>query len=72
MQSWRQGTKKQYDTYINQWVEFCCEREITYHAPPMKDTLEFLLQLYNKGLGYSTLNTARSALSNIITERELL
>ena len=36
----------------------------------MKDTLEFLMQLYNKGLSYSTLNTARSALSNVITEGE--
>ena len=34
----------------------------------MKDTLEFLMQLYNKGHSYSTLNTARSALSNVITE----
>ena len=36
----------------------------------MKDTLQFLMMLVNKGLSYSTVNTARSALSNIITEGE--
>ncbi len=36
----------------------------------MKDTVQFLMTLVNKGLSYSTINTARSALSNIITEGE--
>ncbi len=36
----------------------------------MKYTLQFLMTLVNKGLSYSTINTARSALSNIITEDE--
>ena len=70
MESWRKGTKKQYSTYINQWVEFCSQRQISHNSPEMKDTLQFLMMLVNKGLSYSTVNTARSALSNIITERE--
>ena len=37
-----------------------------YLAPSLNDTLNSLLTLYNKGLSYSTLNTARSALSTII------
>jgi integrase len=36
----------------------------------MKDSLQFLMTLVNKGLSYSTINTAQSALSNIITEGE--
>ena len=71
MESWRKGTKKQYSTYINQWVEFCNHRQISHNSPEMKDTLQFLMMLVNKGLSYSTVNTARSALSNI-TEGEFV
>ena len=34
--------------------------------PPVKDVLEILQDLYERGLGYSCLNTARSALSSFI------
>ena len=37
-----------------------------YLAPSLNDALNFLLTLYNKGLSYSSLNTARSALSTIV------
>lgn len=34
--------------------------------PPVRDLLEFLQELYERGLGYSCLNAARSALSSFI------
>ena len=34
--------------------------------PPVTDVLEFLQELYARGLGYSCLNTARSALFSFI------
>ena len=34
--------------------------------PPVKDVLEFLQELYERGLGYSCLNTAGSALSSFM------
>ena len=34
--------------------------------PPVKDVLEFVQELYERSLGYSCLNTARSALSPFI------
>ena len=70
MQSWRPGTKKQYETYLKQWLEFCNQRQITYHSPSMRDALGFLMALHNKGLSYSTIGTARSALSNVIVSGE--
>ena len=70
MQSWRAGTKKQYETYLRQWLEFCNQRQITYHSPSMRDALGFLMALHNKGLSYSTIGTARSALSNVIVSGE--
>ena len=68
MRSWRPTTRKQYSTYINQWLEFCREQQITYHSPSMKQALDFLMRLRNKGFAYSTINTAQSSLSNIFTE----
>ena len=65
MSSWRSGTQKQYKTYLEKWLLFCREREVDYCSPPISDAVEFLMGLYAQGLGYSTLNTARSALSFI-------
>lgn len=67
MASWRKGTKKQYATYVKKWMAFCRERKINCYSPPLSDALQFLLGLFNQGLSYSTLNTARSALSTIVT-----
>lgn len=47
-------------------MAFCSERQVDYLAPKLNDALNFLLTLYNKGLSYSTLNTARSAISTIV------
>ena len=30
MASWRSGTQKQYQTYLNKWMAFCGERKIAY------------------------------------------
>ena len=66
MASWRSGTQKQYQTYLNKWMAFCGERKIAYYSPPLNEALHFLVRLFNQGLSYSALNTARSALSAII------
>lgn len=66
MSSWRRGTKTQYATYITKWLAFCSERKIDCYSPPLSEALQFLMRLFNQGLSYSTLNTARSALSTII------
>jgi hypothetical protein len=60
MASWRSGTRKQYSTYMQQWME------TDYLHPTVKVVLEFLTNLYEKGLSYSTVNTARSALSSLV------
>ena len=36
----------------------------------MRDALGFLRALHNEGLSYSTIGTARSALSNVIVSEE--
>ena len=67
MGSWRTSTKKQYHTYINKWLDFCCQRQIDPHKPGLTVALQFLHTLYDNELSYSAINTARSALSTILT-----
>lgn len=66
MQSWSDSTHKQYQTYIAQWLEFCSGRESNPYDPPIGTVLDFLVTLQEKGLKYSTLNTARSAVSAVV------
>ena len=66
MASWRPGTKKQYSTYLNKWLEFCSKRKIDYSSPKISEAVEFLMTLHSQGLSYSSINTARSALSSIL------
>ncbi|KXJ09019.1 Transposon Tf2-6 polyprotein [Exaiptasia diaphana] len=70
MASWRNGTQKQYKTYIQKWINFCSERQTDCYSPQINEALEFLAMLYATGLSYSTLNTARSALSSILQVKD--
>ena len=65
LQSWSDGTQKQYKLYIKQWINFCCERQADPYNPPLTTVLDFLVNLHEKGLSYTTINTARSAISAI-------
>ena len=63
--SWRSGTKKQYKVYLNSWISFCKRKNFSPLAPKLSQVLEFLTTLFDSGLGYSGMNTARSALSAV-------
>lgn len=66
MASWRKGTTKQYKVYLDRWQQFCHEREIDVFQPDIGQGVEFLVSLFTSGLGYSAVNTARSALFSTI------
>ena len=66
LQSWREGTQKQYRTYLQKWTKFCSRRGVNTIQPSISEVLDFLTELFNGGLGYSGLNTARCALSSVI------
>ena len=71
MASWRKSTRKQYATYLSRWVTYCKNKQLNKqldvtHAT-INDGLDFLTLLYKHGVGYSAINTARSALSSAIT-----
>ena len=59
---------EQYITYLNNCVDYCSEHNYSLLQPPVHAVLDFLLHLFNsRNLGYSAINTARSALSTFIT-----
>ena len=66
-ESWRSGTRKQYATYLQKWKRYCSSRGVDPICPSVEDGINFLAELYNSGIGYSAINTARSAVSSIVT-----
>ena len=65
--SWRSGTTKQYKSYLDRWKSYCTDHKIDMFNPGLENSTEFLTQLFNSGIGYSAINTARRALSSTIT-----
>ena len=67
MASWRKSTRKQYATYLSRWVTYCKNKQLDVTHATINDGLDFLTLLYKHRVGYSAINTARSALSSAIT-----
>ena len=61
MQSWSSGTRQQYGSYIRKWSQFTNRESIDPLCPQEAQLIKFLQCLFNEGLGYSTINTAKSA-----------
>ena len=67
MSSWRAATKKQYSAYLEKWMDFCGKGKVDKYSPTINQALLFLKLLQDKGLSYSAINTARSALSTVVS-----
>ena len=65
LKSWRTSTKKQYNTYLTKWFNFCSTK-INPIQPNINNILKFLSNLYDNGLQYRSLGTARSAISVLL------
>ena len=63
--SWREGTTAQYQFHLRKWIEFCKEKNCSVLSPDLPVVLDFLSMLHERGLFYSTANTARSMLSSV-------
>ena len=64
--SWRQGTEKRYYGHIKRFVDFCHKRQADPLCATTETGIEFLTEYFNTGVGYSAVNSARSALSSLI------
>lgn len=67
MHSWRDPTKRQYWSYIQKWLHLCVEKHVNPMSPSVSVVLDYLAGHFHAGIGYSGLNTARSALSSFVT-----
>ena len=70
MCSWREKTKTQYAVYHRKWQTYCVLKQIDQLSPDLNDVLSFLVNLFDLGLRYSGLNSARSALSCVLPDFE--
>ena len=66
MASWRTGTKVQYQTYLSKWMKWCTNKGCSPLNTSIATAIDFLASLYDLGYSYSSLNTARSALSSLL------
>ena len=64
------SSKKQYLASIRQWGRFCVIRKIHPRRASVLDGLNFLQYLFNLSVSYSSINTARSALSFILPRND--
>ena len=65
--SWRSSTRKQYGTYLQKWLSFCSAEQIDQFNPSINCVVKFLNKLLQDGLGYSAINTAKSAISSAVS-----
>ena len=65
--SWTNSTSKQYNSYLLRWKAFCDRKQILSENAGVLEGMAFLMHLRNQNLRYSAINTARSALSSILT-----
>ena len=71
LQSWHQSSQKQCDGHIRKWrtgCSFCSQRQVDQIHPTVGVAVEFLTRLYKNGLSCSSINSERSALSEILNQ----
>ena len=64
--SWRQRTEENYNGHIKRFVDFCHKWQADPLCATTETGIEFLTKYFNTGVGYSAVNSARSALSSLI------
>ena len=65
-ESWRPGTRVQYDSLLWGWTRFCSSRQVNPMSPTIYDTLAYLTSMFERGLPYHTISAAKSVLSGVL------
>lgn len=63
----RSSTQKQYSVYINKFLHYCQNTNITLASITEITIINFLQTLYDNGCGYSVINTANSAICYVLS-----
>lgn len=66
MASYSKNTISQYNCSLRSWWEFCQINNYNFFAATPPQVLSFLTKAFEKGGGYNTINTHRSALSILL------
>ena len=61
--SWKPGTEKQYQSTWKQFFNWCSQRSCDPFSCSLNIILDYLVDLFYKGLEYRTINSHRSAIS---------
>ena len=61
--SWRSSTESAYASAWRQWSSWCAERNLHPISAPVSGILDFLLEQFDAGKQYRTINTVRSVIS---------
>ena len=61
--SWKPGTEKQYQSAWKQFFSWCSQRSCDPFSCPLNIILDYLVDLFYKGLEYRIINSHRSAIS---------
>ena len=51
--AWTAGTRKQCEGYLGRWRQYCGQQNINPFSPTVEEGINFLAELFEKGLGYS-------------------
>ena len=66
MSPWKDPTKDKHNIYLKKWIEYCSQNSINPFNATTYDGLSFLTSMFQLGNGYSSFNSARSALSALL------
>ena len=64
--SLRKSTCQKYLCYQTCWKEYCAEKNILYDSPTVEQFLSFFNELFNQGVSYSVLTSAKSAAAHVL------
>jgi len=66
LSSCTKSSKLQYASSLRRWENYCSSKGLNPLVSNIKNVLEFITSLYQSNLGYSAINSSRSALSLIL------
>lgn len=70
MSSIAPSTRKQYQSSLRRWKQFCVDNQVSMHQASSTDVIKFLTERYSEGASYGTLCSDRSAIA-LISQHEI-
>ena len=61
--SWRDGTEKQHNSLLKEFIEFCAKRNEDLIQATVEIGIDFLTEYCNTGISNSSVNSARNSIN---------